>query len=265
MNGDGSWLEAGEIVCHCLYVEVGDRRVLVDTGIGRADIRRPSRLGRTFGLASRPRYDDTETAVAQLEAAGVDAKSVTDVVCTHLDLDHAGGIADFPAATVHVAAAEWDAFLGQRPPRLAQRGRYLPAHRAALRDRRVEVYDDRAWEAWHGLSAQPLRIAPELALVDLPGHTPGHAGIAVPVGGRTRLHCGDAYMHRGTVRPHEARVPVGVRVFQGQMAWHPDRFAATQDALRTLAARPDGIDLFSAHDPIELRAFRTTAPATESP
>ena len=36
------------------------------------------------------------------------------IVLTHLDLDHAGGLADFPQATVHVSATELRALQAPR-------------------------------------------------------------------------------------------------------------------------------------------------------
>ncbi|NNG20071.1 MBL fold metallo-hydrolase [Naumannella sp. ID2617S] len=42
----------------------------------------------------------------QLQALGVDPRPVTDLALTHLDVDHVGGIADFPWAKVHLSATQ---------------------------------------------------------------------------------------------------------------------------------------------------------------
>jgi glyoxylase-like metal-dependent hydrolase (beta-lactamase superfamily II) len=57
----------------------------------------------------RPRLDPAETAVRRIAALGYRPADVRHVVLTHLDPDHAGGIADFPGATVHVTAAAYRA------------------------------------------------------------------------------------------------------------------------------------------------------------
>ena len=50
-----------------------------------------------------------ETAAHQIAALGYSLDEVRHIVLTHLDLDHAGGMADFPRAQVHVLAAEHNA------------------------------------------------------------------------------------------------------------------------------------------------------------
>src|SRR5262249_33326207 len=81
-----------------VVVRSGGRTVLIDAGIGAEDPDFP----RAGGLLA-----------GRLEAAGIDPASVTDVVLTHLHVDHVGGLlADGlrgrlrPDLRVHVAAAE---------------------------------------------------------------------------------------------------------------------------------------------------------------
>jgi glyoxylase-like metal-dependent hydrolase (beta-lactamase superfamily II) len=47
-----------------------------------------------------------ETAVRQIEELGFGAADVRHIVLTHFDLDHIGGLADFPDAEVHLTAGE---------------------------------------------------------------------------------------------------------------------------------------------------------------
>src|SRR5688500_15190874 len=92
INGTGGWLEAGEMVCHVLLIETGRELVLVDSGFGVADIRDPGRrIGREMIGLVRPRLDEAETALRQVERLGFAPQDVRHIVCTHLDLDHAGG------------------------------------------------------------------------------------------------------------------------------------------------------------------------------
>ena len=93
------------MVAHCLLVERPAGLLLVDTGFGSDDIANPGRLGRPFVATMRPSLDLAETARAQVEARGYAAADVTDVVHTHLDLDHGCGLADFPGARVNEFAA----------------------------------------------------------------------------------------------------------------------------------------------------------------
>lgn len=95
----------GRACCHCLGVMADDRVVLVDTGIGLLDCADPSgRLGQELIDAAGFRFDEARTAVRQLEAIGIDRSRVTDVILTHADPDHTGGLADFPHARVHVSS-----------------------------------------------------------------------------------------------------------------------------------------------------------------
>jgi glyoxylase-like metal-dependent hydrolase (beta-lactamase superfamily II) len=81
--------------------------VLVETGMGSPAVTRPTEwLGRAFQLLTAPELAETDTATAQIRRLGFWPSDVRHVVLTHLDLDHAGGLVDFPEATVHVYATE---------------------------------------------------------------------------------------------------------------------------------------------------------------
>jgi glyoxylase-like metal-dependent hydrolase (beta-lactamase superfamily II) len=123
----GRWLvgEPGEMVCHVLLIETArDGLLLVDTGFGGADCAMPARLPRAFRTLTRPRLDRAQTAAAQVERLGFAREDVRHVVVTHLDLDHAGGLGDFPRAAVHLHRLE---YLGaSQRDRIKERVRYLP-------------------------------------------------------------------------------------------------------------------------------------------
>jgi len=99
------------VVCHCLAIEAGDGLVLVDTGFGLEDARNPGQLGGAFRLLMNPQPREETTALKQLEALGFAASDVRHIVTTHLDLDHSGGLPDFPGAEVHLLSAELEAAL----------------------------------------------------------------------------------------------------------------------------------------------------------
>ncbi len=177
------------LVCHVLLVETGDGLVLVDTGFGLQDIAHPAQRLGSYRHVVRPALDPVETALRQVEALGFTADDVRHILLTHLDSDHAGGLADFPAATVHVTDAEWTA--ARHPVTTVERNRYRPAQWA--HGPKIVAHEPDG-ESWRGFTALPLDdVAPGLVLISLPGHTRGHAAFAVDRGDSWLLHAGDAF------------------------------------------------------------------------
>lgn len=112
-----------ELVCHCLLIESEPGLILVDTGLGIQDVRDPyPRLSRFYVDLLRVQLKEKETALRQIQRLGFRAEDVRHIVLTHLDFDHAGGLEDFPQATVHVTGAEFDA--ATHPHGFVARGRY---------------------------------------------------------------------------------------------------------------------------------------------
>lgn len=244
----------GVMVCHCLLIETERGLVLVDSGLGTADLADPAgRLGRTFVTVTGLRNDPDATAVAQMKRLGFSPDDVRHVVLTHLDLDHAGGIADFPRAKIHVHAAERGAALAQAS--LQNRNRYRACHFAHGPD--WAIYDDvTRSEAWNGFAAvrELEGLPPELLAVPLPGHTVGHAAIAVDAEGGWLLHAGDAYFHKATVAADRAKVPFGIALFERAVAVDYALVRDNHARLRALAEQRT-VRVFCAHDPDELDAL----------
>ncbi|MCA9673902.1 MAG: MBL fold metallo-hydrolase, partial [Myxococcales bacterium] len=165
--GGASWLAPGTLVCHVLVIETArDGLVLVDTGFGTRDVADPTRVPAAFRALTRPVLDPAQCAAAQLPRLGYAVEDVRHVVVTHLDLDHAGGLGDFPAATVHVHRDEHAAAL--HPGTLAERARYL--QRQWGHAPRWATYAPRDGERWQGLPAvrELDGVADEILLVPLP-------------------------------------------------------------------------------------------------
>jgi glyoxylase-like metal-dependent hydrolase (beta-lactamase superfamily II) len=241
LGGFGGRVSPARMVAHCLLVERADGLTLVDTGFGRDDVAHPGRLGRPFVAVVRPVLDAAETAAAQVAALGHRVEDVTDIVLTHLDLDHAGGLADFPQARVHVYGAELDA--GQNPT-FRTKARYLAAQWAHGPH---WVRHDVAGEDWFGFAAVHA-ISDDVLLVPLHGHTVGHCGVAVrrPTGGWL-LHAGDTYFDAGEklTPPHAAP---GLKAFQRLMAVDNAQRLHNRHRVRELhAARGSEVTVFSAH------------------
>lgn len=235
------------MVAHCLLVEGETGLTLVDTGLGTGDVADPGRLGRPFVTAVGAALEPSETATARIAALGLDPADVRDIVLTHLDLDHAGGIGDFPAARVHVASAELAAARARRSPK--EKGRYVPAQWGP--GTRWVEHAQRPTVPWFGFDAVPV-VGDDVLLVPLRGHTRGHSGVAVrrPDDGWL-LHCGDAYFSAGE-KLDPPTCPSGLRAFQAFVQMDRKARHATQGRLRDLHRdHADEVTLFSAHDATE--------------
>ncbi|MGC9671286.1 MBL fold metallo-hydrolase [Planosporangium sp. 12N6] len=262
VNGTGGLFEAGRMVCHCLLVETDDGLVLVDSGFGTADVRDPAAsLGARFLRTTRPRLDMNETAVAQVAALGYRPEDVRHIVLTHLDLDHAGGLGDFPWATVHVHATEYEAAL--RRESAGEQRRYRPNHWA--HGPNWATYPSADGEKWFGFDAvRQLRgLPPEILLVPLAGHSRGHTGVAIDTGDRWLLHAGDAYFFHGEADPVRPASTPFLGLFQTMVQIDGRARRANQARLRELrAAHGDRVEVFCAHDEVELARYTRTAERT---
>lgn len=198
-----------EVPCLCLLVEAEDHLVLVDAGFGTRDAAEPGRLGHANLVLNAVR-DPGETAVRKVERMGYKPGEVSDIICTHLDRDHAGGLSDFPHARVHVLAAEREAAL--RPGTRSERERYRADH--FEHGPRWITYQEASGEPWFGMEC--IRsldgLPPGIVAVPLPGHTRGHCGVAVETDEGWLLHCGDAYYVREELEGNS--VPRGIRFFR---------------------------------------------------
>ena len=249
ISGEGSLLGTGKLICHVLLIEGPDGLILVDTGFGTGDVGKPQEVDRTFRAISRPRLDLAETAIEQIKKHGLDPADVRHIVLTHLDIDHGGGLPDFPDAQVHLWAPELATM--QNPPK-RERRRYAIS-RAHWAHGPKWVTHAPAGEEWLGFES--VRVLPdsaaEILLVPLPGHTFGHTGVAVRERDTWLLHCGDAYFFRGDIETPR-RCPPGLRAFQSLVQADSKVRHENQERLGELARRREGeVRLFCSHDPVE--------------
>lgn len=158
------------------YLILGaERVVLVDTGLPARYADDPVGAGKEDGLDGFGHVSSMTPAnlpAGQLALVGLTPDDVTDLVITHGDVDHVGGLGDFPSATLVVGRAEFEA----GPPRYHASARPLawPAQRYRL----VESDEE---------------LLPGVELLATPGHSPGHLSLLVrlPVSGTVVL-AGDA-------------------------------------------------------------------------
>ena len=158
-------------------VRHGDQTILVDAGLG----------------GEFPDFPTAGRLALRLEAAGVDAASVTDVVPTHMHMDHIGGLLGDglgsrlrPDLRVHVAAREaefWESpdFTHTNMPEgvpdalRSAATRFLDEYRTRLRPFETEY-----------------EVAPGVAVCRTGGHTPGHSVVRLSSGGDRLTFAGDA-------------------------------------------------------------------------
>ena len=191
--------------------------MLVDTGLGTEDVTQPGRrLGRINARTLGAALKTEETASAQIQALGFKTSDVRHILVTHLDMDHAGGLSDFPEAVLHLYRPE-ARLLGEKLTR-KERSRYRAIQWA--HGPKTEVYD-RSGEPFFGFDAvRSLRgLPPELLMVPLSGHSEGHCGIAVRGERGWLLHAGDAYIHHGTMANPPKKSPLIERMIDRFNSW----------------------------------------------
>ncbi|MFF9340712.1 MBL fold metallo-hydrolase [Streptomyces sp. NPDC014773] len=233
---------SSHFVCRCLLIELEDRLVAVDTGIGLGDIESPGlRLGEDWVARVGPVLDPGETLVARVVSLGLDPRDVSDVVLTHHHRDHVGGLADLPWARVHATSACRSAVEagdgGVVPAQWAHGVRWAPAPVPAAR--------------WRGHASWALDGLPaSVRLVALAGHSPGHAGVLVEdaLRGRELLHVGDAVHHRAQLT---RTAPPAVEAFAASSQHDETARLRTQRLLAELADE-GSVRLVSSHDPVPL-------------
>ena len=246
MDGHSTGIR-GRLACHCLLIEAADQLVLVDTGFGLRDVANPAaRIHAVFLRMLDPDFREDMTAVSQIIRLGFAPSDVRHIVLTHLDFDHAGGLDDFPHATVHMLARERASALARKT--MLDRMRYRPQQWSTRANWRV--YEQTGGESWYGFDCvRGLEgLPPEILLVPLLGHTLGHAGVAVDAGDHWLLHAGDAYFFHAEMDTYAPYCTPGLRWYQTMMEKDRSARLANQARLRELRRTQDNVRLFSAHD-----------------
>ncbi|WP_406221058.1 MBL fold metallo-hydrolase [Streptomyces decoyicus] len=244
-------------VCHCLLVETDrDGLVLIETGLGLDDVRRPQdSLDPEWVELARPELRPAETARQQIERLGYAVSDVRHIALTHLDVDHCGGLPDFPEAQVHLMASELRAAMAEAPS-----FRYRPAHWA--HGPRWVTYepDSAGGEEWAGFAGvRPLTgVASEVLMMPLGGHSAGHAGFAVRDGEGWLLHAGDAYFYHREIAADDPHSHPLMDLIQLNAQVDEELRIANQGRLREAAAGGAGeerIRVINAHDPWDFRSL----------
>ena len=168
----------------CFLIETNQGPVLVDTGFGTRDFLTPTRSMKVFLNLMRSPRNVNETALHQLRRLGYKREDVKHIIQTHLHIDHAGGLPDFPHTQVHVLKAEHDHIISHRS------WEYHPGHWAHNPNWVLNETRDGKWYDFDALQLEGFE--PEIWLVPLIGHTPGHTAVAIKQEQAWVVHGGDA-------------------------------------------------------------------------
>ncbi|MBC7866275.1 MAG: MBL fold metallo-hydrolase [Gloeobacteraceae cyanobacterium ES-bin-316] len=226
------------VVCgHCLLVQDNGKLILVDTGIGLLDCLDPiGRIGQQMIDEVGYRFDESRTAVRQIEKMGLSPDLVTDCIISHLDNDHIGGLADFLNARVHMAAEEFANYDSGNP-------RYLKT--PLLHHPAINTYE-RSDLRWFGFEARKINMNSnvEIFLIPLFGHTFGHCGVALKIHKKWIFYVADAYYMR--VELTDINHPVS----ELAMAKADDNRSriTTLDKIRKLTNDHPEMEVFCYHD-----------------
>ncbi|MES2197530.1 MAG: MBL fold metallo-hydrolase [Pseudomonadota bacterium] len=179
--------DAFDWALNVVVVRSGGRTILIDAGLGLdPDLQLP-RAGQL---------------IMRLEAAGIDLAEVTDVVLTHMHMDHVGGLLVDgvkerlrPDLQIHVAAAEVKFWEAPDFSHVSMPPGFPDALRATAK-RFVQEYRSRlrTFEEKH-------EVAPGVVVHRTGGHTPGHSVVRLASGGDRLTFAGDAVFAVGFDHP----------------------------------------------------------------
>lgn len=146
-----------------LYVESGEERILIDTGIGDP----PER----YSSAYKVKKD--EDLMGSLKGMGLSPEDITMVINTHLHFDHTGFNNSFTGARF---LAQTDEIRYSAQPDRFQRGAYI----------KDNIKDIDFW----ALDGE-CEVAPGVTVIPTPGHTPGHQSVIIELEDEVLIYTGD--------------------------------------------------------------------------
>jgi glyoxylase-like metal-dependent hydrolase (beta-lactamase superfamily II) len=211
------------------------QNILFDTGMHPLSISDPAQHFGEFADAYPLRMAPGDDAVSLLQGVGVTPDDVGHVVQSHLHYDHAGGLTQFPRATVHLNRAElafalWPPVYQRNPPQFIH-------------------HEFEGVTAWHEIEGDCDILGDgRLIAFPTPGHTAGHQSLLVHLDSGPVILVGDAAYDLGKMR--QRALP--------SVLWSPDAMVASWERLEGLE-RSLGATLMTSHD-LEFETARKLAP-----
>ncbi|MGH2966432.1 MAG: N-acyl homoserine lactonase family protein [Solirubrobacterales bacterium] len=165
--------------------------ILVDTSLHSSIAAEPrENFGRLAARVARPRIESGKDLPSQLRERGADPRSIPLVVMTHMHMDHASGISEFPGSAFVLSSAEWTAATGGSRPLL--RG-YRPQHYDFAFDYRLVDFDGPTVDSYSTFARTfDLLGDGSIRLAFTPGHTVGHMCVLARLEDRDFVIAGDA-------------------------------------------------------------------------
>ncbi|WP_299365419.1 MBL fold metallo-hydrolase [Winogradskyella sp.] len=233
----------GSAIGHCLLIEENGKLTLIDSGIGLLETKDPEKtLGKELIEVTGYIFEERLTAIRQIEKLGFESKNVENIICSHLDPDHIGGLADFPNATVHVSKEEYESFKSGNERYLQQQLFHKPD---------LKLYENNDSE-WFELAARKvdLNLQSEIYLIPLFGHTLGHCGVVVKANNQWTFYVGDAYYLRAEIdnKNHPVDQLATIRAVDNSL-----RIASLEKVREIIRRHGDQIEYFGYHDPTEFK------------
>jgi glyoxylase-like metal-dependent hydrolase (beta-lactamase superfamily II) len=165
-----------------LLLQKGDKKILVDTGIGFSD--KPI----VFRGASHQFKGRLQQLLLQ---ENIKKEDITDVVLTHLHPDHIGGIhseheqVSFPNARFHIHEDEWNYWhSAQSANQPGMFHFFIERNITALKSKDL-----------HLVKGDFVELLPGITALKADGHTPGQIALNIHSGKEHLLYISDAFLH----------------------------------------------------------------------
>lgn len=175
----------------------GAGALLIDTGLHPSVAVDPKQnFGRLLGWVYRGiKMNAEQAAPAQLRARGLDAADVRYVLMTHMHVDHASAISEFPNATFVLSKQEWDVLADGKTT-----DGYVRSQFDFGFDFRTFDFESSETESFAGFGRSiDLFGDGSVRAVFTPGHTPGHTSFVLRLSGREVLVAADAIYTQRTL------------------------------------------------------------------